>query len=700
MKWSKSLILFITLFLSMGTFAQESAVKVSDVVQEINGKQYYLHKVQKGETLSSISRAYHCTVDDIRSGNYGLSDQISPGDFLKVPVMSENLPQANQSDGRVNYRRIAKGETLYSLAQEFNVSVEDIKAANGGLEEGLKTGGFIKIPVSQTMHNPPAPQTKSERQEQKDYFEFQAKEKTSVYTLAIKYRVSIDEIRSYNPGLDEDINEGEIIKIPLNTRPREFITHTVTQRQTMNRVARNYNLDVEALKEINPYISRHLEEGQVLRIPLPKIEIKETKIDSLQLIEELEITEVSREKSQEDICYEMIHDSVYNVALVLPFYLSVYDSVKTVMLSEQEQAPPDMYIKPYVFIQFYEGFLMAADSMRKAGLDVKIHVYNVEDNIDQAKMLIKNPGLKSMDLIVGPVFNNPFKVVADFAAEHHINIVNPFSTREEISRENPFVFQLQPVFSDQYSVLINYLNKYHDYAQIFVARHNPYRDEVPFSDLKNALNRDLESRQGNYTGLYNEIIYSRDSTYALEHLASIEHKNIVIVYSENKLFILDLMRKLNELRDTFDIMVVGMPNWKDIDGLEPEDMNNLNTHILSKDYINYQHEPVRKFLAAFRQKYASEPREYAFTGYNTGIYFLSALMKYGPAFNDCIQYYDMEVLSMGIDFESTPGNGFRNLHWNMLGMENYRYVKKTAPLETYDLSKPPARYYKYMESDY
>ncbi len=698
MKWSSSLIFIFIFFSIHGTgFTQDfENVTRTNISQNINGKDYYLHKVKKGETLSAISRAYHVKVETILQSNYGITENIKPDDIIKIPVASEETSTESNLGGNVNYRRVVKGETIYSLSKEYNISIDEIKAANNGLTEGLKTGEFIKIPETRRNAKISGDQT-PQQQQAKDYFEFQAKEKTSLYALAIKYRISIDAIFALNPSISENINTGEIIRIPLSTTPTNFIAHTVQSRQTMNRIARKYDIDIEELKNINPYISRHLLEGQVLRIPLPYIKIDYDVSDSLVDEHDRELTEEIRKKSQKEICHSSYDNGSYNVGLILPFFLSVYDSVSNLHQNAYKPAAEPGFIKPFVFIQFYEGFLMAIDSMKNLGMNVTLHVYNLEDNIDDAKKLIKNPELKNMDLIVGPIYSNTFKIFADFARQHQINIVNPFSSREETTRGNPYVFQPQPVYSSQNDKLVEYLNDKHDYSQIFIARHNQYRDEAAINSLKDKLNDDLETRKGPSTGLYHDIIYSQDSTYSFEHLASVNYPNVVVIYSESKVFILDIMRSLNELRDTFNIMVIGMPDWTKIDGLEAEYLNNLNTHVITDQHKNYNLELVRIFVKKFRNQYSTEPKDFAFSGYNIGIYFLSALMKYGPSFNACIPYFDMELINMGYDFVSLGTNGFQNKNWKILGMEGYRYKDISKRLETYDLSKPPTKFYKYME---
>lgn len=691
MNLPRLLIISLLLGILHPCFSQDHQTIVrTNITQEINGIEYYLHEVQKGETLSAISRAYHVKLDDITASNFGITDRIKPGDIIKIPVRPDNQVTEKTKEGGMNFRRVAAGETLYSLAKEYNVSIEEIKAANGGLPDGLKTGSFIKIPVRDRSG-----ETAGELQEQaeKDWIDYQAKERISIYELAVKYRVSVDMILELNPGINEKLSPGQIIKLPLEIAPESFVMHTVRQRQTMNRLARKYNMDVDQLKNANPYISRHLQEGQVIRIPLPELKETGSEDDHLITDKDRELAERTREKSEKEICHNMYDMGSYDVALVLPFFLSAYDSVQMVMKDEPEETEPK-FIKPFVFLQFYEGFMMAVDSMKNAGLNAKIHVYNLEDDVQAAKKMLKNPELKNMDLIVGPVYGNTFKIFADFAMEHRISIVNPLSTREETTYGNPYIFQPQPVFYDQHEILVNYLNKEHDYSQIFIARHNAYRDELAMNELKNALNKDLESRPDAFTSLYHEIIFSRDSTYTFEHLASVDHENVVVVYSENKVFILDILRSLNELRDTFNITVMGMPDWKEIEGLEAEHLNNLNTHIFARDFANYKNPPVRRFVMNFREKYATEPNNFAFSGYNIGVYFLAALMKYGPSFEDCIRYFDMELLNMGFNFESlNPQNGYRNKTWKILKMEDYKFRDISPRLKTYNLSRPPEKYF-------
>ena len=77
--------------------------------QAQNGSGYFLHTVTKGQSLYSIASMYHVTVDDIVRLNPGSRDQIRAGEALKIP----QVQTSNQSSS--TFHTIQAGETLYQL---------------------------------------------------------------------------------------------------------------------------------------------------------------------------------------------------------------------------------------------------------------------------------------------------------------------------------------------------------------------------------------------------------------------------------------------------------------------------------------------------------------------------------------------------------------------------------------------------------
>lgn len=117
-----------------------------------------IHIVQTGETAYSIARKYGVPVSDLLKKN-NASENLSPGQKLVIPIdeaakndeiqpIEKNPvnPIENPEDSIILHK-VKNHETLYSLSQQYGVSIEKIKAANNGLPEGLKKGDKIRIPL-------------------------------------------------------------------------------------------------------------------------------------------------------------------------------------------------------------------------------------------------------------------------------------------------------------------------------------------------------------------------------------------------------------------------------------------------------------------------------------------------------------------------------------------------------------------------
>lgn len=694
------IFLFCTLLTGISATAQDSPSR-STTIETHAGQRYYMHTVEEGQTLFAISRLYDVPLNEVIRSNEGISKNIHPGDKIRIPVSAGEQPSQQPEPAGMNLRRVARGETLFSLARDYNVSVEEILAANDGLPEGLKEGEFIRIPLAnnppatppqqvqtepepvrrssetptETTHTRPVQSIQQPEVDENGYFEFQERNRETLYELAIRYRISIDSIYAINPGIGDQLSRGQIIKIPYSTVERDYITHTARRRITVNRLARFYNIDLDKIREFNPYMSRQLQTGQAIRIPLPPKKVtEETVPDSLLVIEQKIRGEMEREISQKEFCSELMEKGQYNIALMIPFFLDDFSA-------EKEKSD---FQRPFLFIQFYEGLLLAVDSLKQLGFNAEIHVFDVEDDIAATQKALNDPRLKDMHLIIGPFYQTSFRIVSNFAKTNRIPIVNPFSTRDDIIAGNPYVIKVQPDEDYLFQTLVEFLNHRHKSSQIFIARHNPFRDEIQFGQLKDILNKELESRKYPFTSLYHEIVYTRDSVYTFLHQASTTNENVVVIYSDNKMFTFDILRKLNQLRDTFNITVIGIPNWKDIEGFDYRHKNNLNTHILTPEHVDYNRQVVKNFVRRFRTTYHTEPETYAFAGFDIGIYFFSALMKFGEHFTDCLPWYEMDALHYGFRFTGGQHNGFENQHLKILRMTDYEYREIFTTLPVFE----------------
>ena len=260
---------------------------------------------------------------------------------------------------------------------------------------------------------------------QVEYVKHTVKNKETLYSISKDYGVTVNALFEANPDLSARIHSGDVILIPKIQNERDYVIFHVTSRTNMRKVAGLYNVSVNTLEEENPDLEYRLYPGQKVRIPVGD-----------KTFGENEITEVSPEPIPEP---EKIDDSiliksfcnpeypnmrkVFKVALMIPFYLEQADSLDKEHFLKTENED----FMPFRFLGFYEGALMAADSLKKQGMNIKLYVYDVDDDPAKIFSLLQNPELKEMDLIIGPFLNKSFDQVARFAGRNQIPIVNPLS---------------------------------------------------------------------------------------------------------------------------------------------------------------------------------------------------------------------------------------------------------------------------------
>lgn len=176
------LIMMLVVLPATVLYAQVPApvpVEISKQKIASEGKVYYMHQVLRGQTLYSISRAYNVTVDQVARENALNGNSLQEGQMLRIPANGGAQAAADQStqgpakqsgtrvagpdqgapqgsaatprntpasqDERYIYHKVQKGETLYSIAGEYGITVRDLKRANKGLLFP-REGDFLMIP--------------------------------------------------------------------------------------------------------------------------------------------------------------------------------------------------------------------------------------------------------------------------------------------------------------------------------------------------------------------------------------------------------------------------------------------------------------------------------------------------------------------------------------------------------------------------
>ena len=154
--------------------------------------------------------------------------------------------------------------------------------------------------------------------------------------------------------------------------------------------------------------------------------------------------------------------------------------------------------------------------------------------------------------------------------------------------------------------------------------------------------------------------------------------NVVVVFSEDKVFLSDLVTKLRSMR-SLNIALVGPPKLLQIPTLEMDYLNTLKLTMTDASFVDYGDPATIKFIKEYRKRYGSEPTQMAFQGYDVALYFLNQLWLNGPEMLP--EAENKTMLSTGFRLSKTEKGGYGNQFVHITGIRNFTLVRLNLSLK-------------------
>ena len=433
---------------SLGAIAQEN-------------QSYFLHTIEKGQSLYSISSMYGVTQSDIVKLNPGSDEKIFVGRTLRIPRTAANTQTET-------FHTIAQGETLYRLTVKYGVSAKAICDANPGLSaENFRIGQVIRIPS--------------------------ASEADVVTT--------------------ENVTEAAIptIQGPVQSRCRDM--HKVKRKETVYSISREYGISEAELIAANPELQGEdkIKKGTFLCIPYPTAQVEKPAQPQVAPSN----SELFSENKKETERFSTI-----KAALILPF----------LDVSKSEAAR---------MVEYYEGFLIAVDSLKRSGVSIDLYTYNSGPENASLNPILSKKEMKDMDIIFGPLHQQQVKPLADFAQKNDIRLVVPFTSKDNNVFRNPSIYQINTPQSYLYSeVYDHFVRQFPNANVIFIEASTGTKDKVEFikglkDELKNRFGKEVQIE-----------VFRSAGRKAGEYFA----KNMLNLDVPQDQFVNELQKKMQELK--------------------------------------------------------------------------------------------------------------------------------------------------------
>lgn len=547
---------------------------------------YFMHTVTKGQSLYSIASMYNVTIDEIVRLNPGSEERIKAGEALKIPQKEDN--------GQPAYHTIQAGETLYKLTVHYGVSAQDICRANPGLSaKNFRIGQVIAIPAKKVVKEEPKPET------------------------------------------PPSVKPSE----PLKPNCRDM--HRVQRKETIYSISKLYGITEEELIAANPELrTKKLKRGKFICIPYAKASSDNTNASATsQAVSDMELFRQNQKESKK---YASI-----KAAVLLPFMT-------------KENGNRDEQVR---MVEYYEGFLMAVDSLKQQGVSVDIHTYDSGNTTATITQLINTKKeLKDMDIIFGPLHTDQVKIMADFAKKNKIRLVVPFTSKSDEVFNNPYVFQINTpqsyLFSEVYE---HYLRKFPNAHVVFLNADTGDKDKDEF--IK-GLKEELKNKQITFKELKGAEISPEGMKTAVDSL----RENVLIPTSGKKIALIKILPQLiitAREHPNYNMRLFGYPEWQTYTDDHLSNFFELDTYFYTSFYTNNLFPAAIKFTSAYRKWYSKDMAntypKYGMLGFDTAYFFLKGLARYGNHLEEEMNNMTLNPIQTGFKFERVNNwGGFIN----------------------------------------
>ncbi|MBQ4819046.1 LysM peptidoglycan-binding domain-containing protein [Aquimarina sp. MMG016] len=670
----KILLLFLFLFIASNfTYAQK----------------YKSHTVLKGENVFRIAKRYNTTPEAIYKINPKAEEGIKEGEILAIPITDNS---------EYNTHEVQLGDTIYNLSKKYNTTEEALYILNPETINGINIGQVLRVSkIKKTDTSDTNIDTIG--QEGKDavldslkvvptepkierFKTHKVKRKETLFSIAKKYNVAIDNIKKYNKRLySEELKRKDKIRIPIYaegivaqqpldapvTKVSTITKYRIQPKDTKFNIARRHGITIPALEELNPNLDPSLPIGTEILVPtsvfipfgeqnveegmeLYQVPPKETIYNILRvtgissdslfkmnpfLIKEglkegmvikvpktvVDTTALVVDTDKEkiiDLSSKLYNFKSRKIAIMLPF------GVDTLQMKSRQNA--EEYLKnktgARVALDFYRGIKMAADSARVQGVTSELYTFDTKKNknTDYIKKIIAQNSFDEMDVVIGPLFQANVETVVEELKKYETPVFSPISRKESKLYSN--FFQTRPTDAMLQDKLISFIEKDSlDKNIIIIVQQGKKHEEVKKKLIaKFPAAKLAKIEEGNYLYEVN-----------LNKVLAKNKPNWVILESSDIAMISNVTALLNAKAesDQITLFTTDKNNAFDDDSIKYEHLSKLHLHYpsINKEFDENE-ESLTPFVELYKKKYGIVPNKYTVRGFDI---MYDILMRLGTA---------------------------------------------------------------------
>ena len=616
------------------------------------------HNVKTGETVESIAQLYKISTADIYALNPDAFSGIAIDSELIIPesfLDRLNSPLAEREIESYKVHKVRRKETLFSIAQRYNITIQDLKTHNERLRnKKLRSGKKIYIPIFKENSDPAYNSSLQ-------LYTVLAKE--GKWRIAYKFGISVPQLEALNPNLGASLNEGQQLNVPniivsdkKQIEEDQFGYYIVKASEGFYRLEKKLGLSKELLVSLNPELEKEgLKLGMVLRVPRSSVKDIETALVFTTTLSD-----------------SLVDLTVKNIGLLLPFKTKSIDSDS--LFLAREQLKRDGYIN--LSTDFYSGVAIAIDSAKQLGISVNLDVFDTNAKALDVKTILNETDFSKYDLILGPITSKNLELTAQHVLKDNIPVVSPFVNSKK-SYSN--LFQTIPDLDWMRSKMVSYVKTDTIPHRTLIIYDSKNTSTVTY--LKKAFpSASLITSKTDKDGVEQFYLMLEDVQKVL-----LPGRTIVFLESNNEGFVSNVTSMLNAMNGLTtlvddneteiqrDILLMTTSKNKAFEGKNVSNYDLSNLHF-QYPAINFNMELASAFQEKYLIKFGTFPNKYAIRGFDLTMDLLLRLSRFGTLYERAT---DIQTSYIGNKFKYTlqPNGGYKNEAGFILKYDDLEIIK-------------------------
>lgn len=570
-------------------------------IKNIDGVDYYVYTVEPSEGLYRISKKFNVLQADIYKANPSVNEGLKAGQTLYIPVKNQAKKIQPSTTRQVIEHQVVAKQTLYSISKMYGVEKEEIIRLNPEIENGIiKIGQILRIPVSD----------KTKAQVQDNVAKQINSDKTTVQ----------HEVKAQQPVLPK----------------KKYVTYEVKSRkETLYGISKQFGVSINEIIEANPYAQDGIKKGDILQIPVVEENIPKTSgSDILHIVKPKEtIYGISKQ-------YNITKEDLLRANPKLENGLMIGDTILITSSSPQPTTTPTdnnaivqkatyriAYMLPFSaeedknstnidrFIEFYRGSLLAMEKIKEQGISLEVYTFDTQLGTAKINDILKNGIPKTVDMIIGPAYPEQVAIVADYAKKNNVIQIVPFTSQISNSDRFALQYQFNPSSADLDKAIINNILDKHRTDNVFIV--NFASQNSKSYHLPERLEKALKSNSIKYTKLKANSL-TADNISALNRNAN----NLIVLSSCSTQEFKDFVGSVSADNKNYTFVVEN-----DIFNYAKADKSLKNKNFVTYSLFNAT--PEDKYLNAYSRYFTVRTQQstpnYDLLGYDITLYFCKAL---------------------------------------------------------------------------